>query len=99
MKMWIVLETWPDAASVAICTHEDGTPKIFQNYAEAEAERADCQEGLILPIGGIGRRRLEAVAEIRRVEPSLDVCELWSLADLEKTCSDMRRIAKGVLVE
>lgn len=33
-----------------IVTDESGTPKIFDNYAEAEVEKEDCQEGIIVEI-------------------------------------------------
>lgn len=94
--MWIVLELWPDLHYALPVTHEDGATKVFGDYKKAEAERANCQDGLIVPVGGIGRRRLEALTEIKRVYPDSTAFDTWNLADLEKTCSDLRQIGKGI---
>ena len=94
--MWIVLELWPSAEMAMPCMDEDGRTLVLYDYADALKERDDCQEGIIVPVAGFGRRRLEAITEIRRVHPDLEACERWSLQDLEKTCSDLRRIVKDV---
>jgi len=33
-----------------IVTNEDGEPKIFDNYPEAQIEADDCQDGLIVEL-------------------------------------------------
>lgn len=90
--MWIVLELWPDLKSMLPCMDEDGNVMVFEEYQLAEDERANCQDGLIIPIAGIGRRRLEALTEVKRMYPMSDIFDAWSLSDLEKACSDLRRI-------
>jgi len=33
-----------------ICTDEEGETKVFDNLADAEAEAADCQDGIVVPL-------------------------------------------------
>ena len=49
--MWLVLELWPDLDHASLCMNEDGTTMVFSEYEDAENERANCQEGLIVPVG------------------------------------------------
>jgi len=34
----------------AICTDQEGNNLVFEDYAEAEREAADCQDGIIVEI-------------------------------------------------
>jgi hypothetical protein len=47
---YIVLELHSGAEYAAIVTDEDGNNRVFDNRKDAEAEAADCQEGLIVEL-------------------------------------------------
>ena len=47
---YIVIEKHGGALYAAICTDEDGNNLVFDNREEAEAEAADCQDGIIVEL-------------------------------------------------
>jgi hypothetical protein len=47
---YIIIETHGGAECAIIVTDTDGNNLVFDTYAEAEAEAADCQDGLIIEI-------------------------------------------------
>ncbi|QEM09194.1 hypothetical protein [Mucilaginibacter rubeus] len=47
---YLVLETHGGAAYAVICTDQDGNTLVFEHRKDAEAEAADCQEGLVVEI-------------------------------------------------
>jgi hypothetical protein len=47
---YIVLELHGGPQYAAVCTDEDGNTLVFDNREDAEAEAADCQDGLIVEI-------------------------------------------------
>lgn len=47
---YIVMETFGGATHTTICTDEEGENKVFDNLADAEAEAADCQDGIVVPL-------------------------------------------------
>jgi hypothetical protein len=48
--MYIIIETHGGAECAIICTDENGNNLVFENYADAEQEAADCQEAFIVAI-------------------------------------------------
>lgn len=48
--MYIVVECWPDAESAHIVTDKEGINKVFYSLEEAEEEKENCQNGLIVEI-------------------------------------------------
>ena len=47
---YLVLEVHGGPAYAAIITDEDGNNRVFENREDAEAEAADCQEGLVVDL-------------------------------------------------
>jgi len=47
---FIVLETHGGAEFAIVCTDTDGKNLVFETREAAEAEAADCQDGLIVEI-------------------------------------------------
>ncbi|WP_419699044.1 hypothetical protein [Mucilaginibacter sp. NFX135] len=49
-QQYLVLEMHGGAEYAAICTDADGNNLVFDNRPQAEAEAADCQDGLIVEL-------------------------------------------------
>lgn len=49
MDRYIVIDT-SNSEFPTICTDEEGTPKIFESIGEANEEKNDCQEAIIVEI-------------------------------------------------
>jgi len=47
---YIVIETHGGPEYATICTDENGNNLVFDTADEAEAEAADCQDGLVVEI-------------------------------------------------
>ncbi len=47
---FIVIETFGGAQHAAICTDTDGNNLVFDNREDAEAEAADCQDGIVIEL-------------------------------------------------
>lgn len=47
---YLILELHGGAYYAAICTDTNGNNLVFEDYAEAEKEAADCQDGRIIEI-------------------------------------------------
>lgn len=47
---FIVIECHGGAEYAAICTDTDGNNLVFVNVEDAEAEAADCQDGVVVEI-------------------------------------------------
>lgn len=47
---FIVFETFGGLQYAAICTDTDGNNLVFDNREDAEAEAADCQDGLVVEL-------------------------------------------------
>ena len=47
---FILIECHGGAEYAAICTDENGNNLVFENRKDAEAEAADCQDGLIVEL-------------------------------------------------
>ena len=47
---YIVIETFGGVEYAIIVMDENGRNKIFDEIAEAEAEAADCQDGIVIEI-------------------------------------------------
>jgi hypothetical protein len=47
---FIVIETHGGAAYAAIVTDADGNNQVFESREKAEAEAADCQNGIVIEI-------------------------------------------------
>jgi hypothetical protein len=47
---YIVIEAFGGAEYAIIVTDENGQNKIFDNKADAEAEAADCQDGIVVEL-------------------------------------------------
>ena len=47
---YIVLETHGGAQYAIVCTDENGNNLVFDTREEAEAEAADCQDGIVVEI-------------------------------------------------
>lgn len=47
---FIVIETHGGEECAIVCTDENGNNLVFDNWEEAEAEAADCQDGRVLEI-------------------------------------------------
>jgi hypothetical protein len=47
---FIVLETHGGAEYAIVCTDTDGNNLVFDTREEAEAEAADCQDGIVVEI-------------------------------------------------
>jgi hypothetical protein len=45
---YIVIETFGGPEYATICMDTDGNNLVFENREDAEAEAADCQDGLIV---------------------------------------------------
>jgi len=50
MSYYIVIETHGGPEYAIIVTDEDGNNKIFDTRSEAEAEAADCQDGVVVEL-------------------------------------------------
>jgi hypothetical protein len=50
MSYYIVIETHGGPEYAIIVTDEDGNNKIFDTRREAEAEAADCQDGVVVEL-------------------------------------------------
>jgi hypothetical protein len=48
--MFIVIETFGDAADAAICTDTEGNNLVFDTREEAQTEADDCQQGIVIEI-------------------------------------------------
>ena len=47
---FIVIETHGGPEYAIIVTDEDGNNRVFENREDAEAEAADCQDGLLVEL-------------------------------------------------
>jgi len=47
---YIVIETHGGAAYAIIVTDENGENKVFDDKCAAEAEAADCQDGIVIEL-------------------------------------------------
>jgi hypothetical protein len=47
---YIIIETHGGAEYAAIVTNQDGNNLVFESRDDAEAEAADCQDGLIVEL-------------------------------------------------
>jgi hypothetical protein len=47
---YIVIETFGGAEYATIVTDQDGNNLVFENREDAEAEAADCQDGMIVEL-------------------------------------------------
>jgi len=47
---YIVIETFGGAEYAIIVTNEGGENKVFDGQTDAEAEDADCQDGIIVEL-------------------------------------------------
>jgi len=47
---FIILEMFGGPEFAGIVTDEDGENKIFDNKKDAEAEAAECQEGMVIEL-------------------------------------------------
>jgi len=47
---YIVIETHGGAAHTIICTDQDGNNLVFDTLEAAEAEAADCQNGIVIEL-------------------------------------------------
>ena len=47
---YLVIETHGGAEYATIVTDENGNNKVFDDKAEAEAEAADCQAGIVIEL-------------------------------------------------
>ena len=47
---YIVIETHGGAVYAIIVTDENGENKVFDDKIEAEAEAADCQDGIVIEL-------------------------------------------------
>ena len=47
---YLVLETFGGAEYAGIVTDENGNNKVFDERADAEAEAADCQDGIVIEL-------------------------------------------------
>lgn len=47
---FLVIETHGGAAYAIIVTDQDGNNKIFDTREEAEAEAAECQDGIVIEL-------------------------------------------------
>ena len=47
---FIIIECHGGASYAIICTDENGNNLVFENREDAEAEAADCQDGLIVEL-------------------------------------------------
>lgn len=52
---YLILELHGGPECAAICTDPDGNNLVFDDYAEAEKEAADCQDGRVIEIWTIKR--------------------------------------------
>ena len=52
MNTFIVLETNGGAQYASICLDEDGNVKVFTTLGEAEAERDNCLDGMVVLVDG-----------------------------------------------
>jgi hypothetical protein len=47
---YIVIESFGGAQYAIIVTDENGENKVFDELADAEAEAADCQDGIVIEL-------------------------------------------------
>jgi len=47
---YIIIETFGGAEYAIIVTDENGDNKVFDNKGKAEAEAADCQDGIVVEL-------------------------------------------------
>lgn len=47
---YIIIETHGGAQYAIIVTDENGENKVFANLQDAEAEAADCQDGMVIEL-------------------------------------------------
>ena len=45
---FLIIELHGGAEYAAICTDQEGNNLVFEDYAEAEREAADCPDGIIV---------------------------------------------------
>jgi hypothetical protein len=47
---WIVIDTFDPEFPAIVCDPESGTPLIFENEKEAQAEAGECQSATVVKI-------------------------------------------------
>jgi len=50
MSFFIVLETHGGPEYIAVCTDENGNNLVFDTREQAEAEAAQCQDGVVVEL-------------------------------------------------